>query len=36
MINILPEPKRLRELGGFTAPIKCFHEQAAENADEIV
>ena len=35
MINILPEPKRIRELGGFTAPVKCFHVQAAENAAEI-
>ena len=24
MINILPEPKRLQEQGGVTAPITCF------------
>ena len=24
MINVLPEPKFLQDLGGFTAPITCF------------
>ena len=33
MINILPEPKLLRESGGFTAPISGFRvcdEEARE------
>ena len=36
MINILPEPKRLLDKGGFTPVITGFCVSAEENLDEIL